>query len=361
MENAKQITKYIKEADENINSDNQKSDYAKNLDAFSEKIGELIDRYTQRLKVSLLKPDAKPQGFFNTLKHWWNNAWHGPRDKVNNPYYYQNIVGQLGRPDDSKNIPLEHYKTIMEYGKIIEEATNDESIPKLRLGSIIDNWAGQFKHALSTLTKNCLAGHSCSIDAAMSNTAAAAPAPVVPQATVAPENTGKLNQGEKIGYRRPSKGEPFQDEELGYVLLKDPAKKIASKALQKIIKKIVPEQEKVIENLFTGVNLDHEEAVQFVKKFIQLKNIPYDNKIEMQKLKKYLNAKIIPDLNNKKNQYKLLDQELMHELLHDFPNIKAPSVYIESLSEHKDHIKIDLEKEDTLYEKTIVCLEKLRS
>jgi hypothetical protein len=114
-----------------------------------------IDDFVGQLKQQLVQPMTAPEaqrGVWDRIKNWWANLWHG-RYNQQNPYFWQNKLGDdLGRTaaEGVLPIPLEHYAVLREQAQLLEVAL-PSGAEKLQIMKVIDQWAAQFKRAVTSL------------------------------------------------------------------------------------------------------------------------------------------------------------------------------------------------------------------
>lgn len=112
----------------------------------------MIDNFVGQLKQQLVQSWTNPQnqrGVLDRMKNWWSNMWHG-RYNQNNPYFWQNKLGDdLGQKTEAV-IPLKHYGILSEYATILEESL-PAGTERLNIIRVIDGWAIQFKKAIMDL------------------------------------------------------------------------------------------------------------------------------------------------------------------------------------------------------------------
>lgn len=111
-------------------------------------LNKILTRAVEDLKQQLRPPAGMParRGVFDTLKNWWGNLRHGFQSP-NNPYYHQNVMGHLGKP--VAEMSLSEYKYLFEKAKILEE--NVLLIErKLQLDVELDRWLANLKSDLSS-------------------------------------------------------------------------------------------------------------------------------------------------------------------------------------------------------------------
>src|ERR1019366_8094004 len=76
------------------------------LENLKRNIPKEIDTLIGQLKVQLIPTQTTDKrGVWDSMKNWWPNMWRGKYND-NNPYYYQNRFGELGRKEES--IESEH-------------------------------------------------------------------------------------------------------------------------------------------------------------------------------------------------------------------------------------------------------------
>lgn len=110
-------------------------------------LNKILTSAVEDLKRQLRPPSGMPvrRGVFDTLKNWWGNLRHGFQSP-NNPYYHQNVMGHLGKP--VAEMSLSEYKYFFEKAKILEE--NVLLIErKLQLDVELDRWLADLKGDLS--------------------------------------------------------------------------------------------------------------------------------------------------------------------------------------------------------------------
>ena len=111
-------------------------------------LNKILTRAVEDLKQQLRPPAGMParRGVFDTIKNWWGNLRHGFQSP-NNPYYHQNVMGHLGKP--VAEMTLSEYKYLFEKAKILEE--NVLLIErKLQLDVELDRWLADLKSDLSS-------------------------------------------------------------------------------------------------------------------------------------------------------------------------------------------------------------------
>ncbi len=86
------------------------------------------------------------QGFFTGIHKWWKNLWGGDKNK-NNPYYWQNKIGALGRTDIDPPT-VKEYRMLQNLAKSLAEAT--EASKPLLLDKILAQWQQRLKHTIGT-------------------------------------------------------------------------------------------------------------------------------------------------------------------------------------------------------------------
>lgn len=111
-------------------------------------LNKILTRAVEDLKQQLRPPTGLParRGVFDTLKNWWSNLRHGFQSSKN-PYYHQNLMGHLGKP--VAEMTLSEYKYLAEKASILE---NNVLIleRKLQLDVELDRWLANLKSDLSS-------------------------------------------------------------------------------------------------------------------------------------------------------------------------------------------------------------------
>lgn len=290
-------------------------------------LNDLIEKSIADLKQRLLVKGVKAGGVMNTLKRWWSNFWYGSTG-TKNPYYYHNVLGpSLGAPSnidvkrESFSLTLEEFKFLQEQSNLLEANLVSAQTPEnTRLFSIINDWEKNFKLALNKFLTSCMLGGSCTVRPTVSPKI---PSPIVPAPITEPTGPSAIDM-------------PCEDPRIAHL---PPAKKIkklideiltngdkASEYARKI-KKIVPKKDpqEVVEELCDVLD-------QLIKYKTTVEDDP----------------DWVADHVNRFNALKAITNESL--------SLK------QSLSEYKiSKPKISFEKDSTLYEKTLTCLEQLRS
>lgn len=116
-------------------------------------IDKVIDQWVADLKKDLLSGSlsSPKMGLWDRLKGSLSNLWYGRRN-TDNPQYYRNQFGDLGRMESNSNgLPLSEYKslrkTVENAEASIVEATGDNA-ERLKLFQIINQKAMQLKQSL---------------------------------------------------------------------------------------------------------------------------------------------------------------------------------------------------------------------
>jgi len=116
-------------------------------------IDKVIDQWVADLKKDLLSGSlsSPKMGLWDRLKGSLANIWYGRRN-TDNPYYYRNQFGDLGRMESNSNgLPLSEYKslrqTVEDAEASIVEAAGDNA-ERLKLFQIINQKATQLKQSL---------------------------------------------------------------------------------------------------------------------------------------------------------------------------------------------------------------------
>lgn len=327
MHKTKQITRYIKEADESLTATPLDSSNivvsVEDLRNMQQQISKLIDVSLFNLKSSLVRQPKTKTGIFNTLKRWWSNIWYGPQNKKENPYYYHNLLGSLGGQvsESTFNLPLEHFKVLNEQSIKLEAAIASD-VTKTRLMSIIDLWAKELKSALETLMQNCIQGKGCSLKQLSRSPV---PTAEVPTATDASPVVEPAEPADKVGT----------------VDMPDPGSST-----------IVPATNK------------HE--AQILDVLEKLEKLGGQGKVYADEFKKRttipMTRKTLRIVNDVLTRYSKKLPTTKTAALHELDIFEAVDYqYLPSLEEYNEFPRISFENDDTLYEKTITCLELLRS
>lgn len=323
----KQITQYIREADESVATTPSETPNLVSVDdikKMKEELKKLVDAHIVNLKLSLVRPPTTKRGFFSTIKRWWSNIWHGPYNRAKNPYYYQNLLGSLG--DKNENyLPLEHYKVLKKHSDVLEEAVDvGASVSSIRLVSLIDQWAIQLKKALEELIDNCIDGKGCSLKALTPPVEVTEKKPDVEAPVIAPS------------------GAPRSTAEISDPPASEPPKPAA-----------LTKTQIEIENLLKKLEDMGGQAEEFVKLFRMEDRGKNYRKIKNrldQFYKTFLGNSAL--LNRKNYADSLIDLFVENDEIYG---------YLPSLSEYNETPKISFEKDTTFYEKTLTVLEKLRA
>ena len=138
----------------------------------------MLNRAVEDLKMQLRRAQGSGnrRGVFDTLKNWWSNIRHGYKNPQN-PYFHQNTLGHLGRP--VKEMSLHEYKYLVEKSNRLEN-TMSLTEGKLQLDVELDNWLGDIKSDISNY-------FSAQIQRAATKTAAKAAAKNAPKKAALPE------------------------------------------------------------------------------------------------------------------------------------------------------------------------------
>ena len=86
------------------------SNDVKSKEELSKELSKKIDELVGELKKSLLSTPYNPRGLFDKVKNWWQNVTKGA-DSTNNPYYFQNKFGSLGKMNQEQD-PAEALKNM---------------------------------------------------------------------------------------------------------------------------------------------------------------------------------------------------------------------------------------------------------
>jgi hypothetical protein len=107
----------------------------------------MLNRAVEDLKMQLRRAQGSGnrRGVFDTLKNWWSNIRHGYKNPQN-PYFHQNTLGHLGRP--VKEMSLHEYKYLVEKSNRLEN-TMSLTEGKLQLDLELDNWLSDIKNDIS--------------------------------------------------------------------------------------------------------------------------------------------------------------------------------------------------------------------
>lgn len=331
MQNSKQITRYIREADESFTvTPFNTSDVVISVDdlrKMQQEIIKLIDVSLFNLKSSLVRQPKTQSGIFNTLKRWWSNIWYGPKNKKENPYYYHNLFGSLGGSvnESTIDLPLEHFKILHEHSVKLQEAVMSD-VGKTRLMSIIDLWAKELKSALETLVQNCISGKGCSLKQIGKS----------PVETKGPVATGPLPEPDpttvpKITPRTIDMPEPGSAP--------------------------VTEDETVVKNV-------HETKIQDV--LAKIAKLGGQGKVYADEFKKRtdipMTRKTLRIVNDVLTRYSKKLPSTKTAALHELDVFEEATYnYLPTLEEYAEAPHVSFENDDTLYEKTLTCLELLRS
>lgn len=288
-------------------------------------LNDLIDKSIVDLKKRLLVKGVKSGGVLNTLKRWWSNFWYGSGGR-SNPYYYHNVFGsQLGAPStvdikkEFTRIPLNHYNFLKEQSEILEANLISASKPEnTRLFAIINNWEKDFRIKLNDLLTSCMMGGSC-----------------MPSGTVTLPTPSKVLAPEVDTSGPTTLPLACEDPRLAH--------------LPKIQK---------IKEILAKIEAHGDKAAEYARK---IKN--KINKKDPEDLLQEL-CEILSEIESHKHAYED-DNWLKDKLLRFNTEVKAKVVenrkQFATLKDYKPVGKIIFESDSTLYERTLECLEKMRS
>jgi hypothetical protein len=107
-----------------------------------DKIMQHIDDSVAKLGLELkLSGKTMPKrGMFDRLKNWWYNMWHGHSNEKN-PYYQQNKLGYWGRPSMRNEMTLHEYKLLKDQSESLETVLNE----RVALDDLLDDWLRNLK------------------------------------------------------------------------------------------------------------------------------------------------------------------------------------------------------------------------
>lgn len=323
----KQITQYIREADESATTAPSATPNLVSVDdikKMKDELKKLVDAHIVNLKLSLVRPPTTKRGFFSTIKRWWSNIWHGPYNRARNPYYYQNLLGSLG--DKNENyLPLEHYNLLKKHSEVLEEAVDvGASVSGIRLVSLIDQWAIQLKKALDELIDNCIDGKGCSLKSLTPPVEVTEKKPELEAPVVTPS------------------GAPRTTAEMPEPPTSSPAKPTG-----------LTKTQIEIENLLKKLENMGGQAEEFVKQYRMEDRGKNYRKIKNKLDQFFKTFSSNSALLNRKNYA----DSLIDLFVEDDENYN----YLPSLSEYNEIPKISFAKDTTFYEKTLTVLEKLRA
>ncbi len=332
MDKNKQVTQYIREADEGVATTPVATPSLISIDdikKIKEELKKLVDSHIVNLKLSLVRPPTTKRGFFNTIKRWWSNIWHGPYNRAKNPYYYQNLLGSLGDKNESY-IPLEHYKLLKKHSNRLEEAVDvGGTVSNIRLVTMIDQWTIELKKALDELIDNCISGKGCSLKSLT---------PPVEIKERIPASSPTVEEPLPAG----KDGSPRSTAEMP----DPPASGLPKPATMN-------KTQLDIENILAKLESMGGQAKELVKQFKDA-----DKGTNLRRIKNRLDQAhktfvSNPALLNRKNYA----DSLLDIIIESTDNIE----YFKSLEEYKESPKLSFDKDTTFYEKTLTVLEKLRS
>ena len=287
-------------------------------------INNFIDDSIAKLKLKLIEKPPPSGGAMDTLKRWWSNFWYGSKG-TKNPYYHSNILGGLGAPS---NIPesvepiqlsLEHYNFLKQQSDLLEANLVSAQTPQqTRLFAIINNWAKDFKISLNNLISGCMTGGSCSAS---------------PITISAPAS--------KVIMSEPATSGP-----TSYPL---PCENPRATGMS---------LDKQIKQLLDDINKEGGKGVDFAKKA---------KKLIAKKSKHSVISHLCYILKQLKDEKDLVtaDPDWISDHLQTIHSLDAEknesALKFLALKEFKPTAKLNFDKDSTLYERTLTCLEKIRS
>lgn len=305
----KSLSQYLEET----SADNplaDKSD-AEILSSLQSGLSNLVDKAVDDLKQQLLRRTPAAGGLMDTVKRWWSNFWYG-KSGTKNPYYYHNVLGSsLGAPSNVETkkehleISLEHYTFLKKQTAILEANIVSASRPEnTRLFAIINNWTKDFKNDLNRYLTSFMA----------SGPRATTPSPILPSRVIPMEIDGGAT-GEEADKTLPL---PCENPRM--------ARMSTAQKIKDILKKLE----------------DHGgEAATFVRK---------------------IKGRI-----NKKDPTELLEKlcktlaEVEDDTVGSDPDWLSSHLAEINYIRNKTTENLEFSNNDTLYERTLICLEKLRS
>ena len=127
------------------------------LIALSAEVDKLVDDWVQQLKDELVNPNSPTQrGLWDRFKNTVANLWHGRYNQKDNPYFWQNKLGDdLGAKHESftpRRFTLSEYQSLKDSVDLIEKAINEDAdVGNLKIVKIIEKNALELKQKLKQI------------------------------------------------------------------------------------------------------------------------------------------------------------------------------------------------------------------
>ena len=98
------------------------------------------------------------RGWWDSVKNWWSNLWRG-KYNPNNPYYWTNRFGELGRKANESvedyNLSLVEYRMLKQ--AVLQLEADTTSMPPIKLNDILDKWAAELQKRIDAYIQRAIA------------------------------------------------------------------------------------------------------------------------------------------------------------------------------------------------------------